>query len=319
MTKMYESDPQSAQTEIAKSMTKFLKELRVVLRETQNATDAASLRRLRDAQAGVHSLVKQLTVKQMQLMKEGDDQQQSLLLGVLMTRQNQPMAKQLEVLKSLEFKDLPVVTAVLAANNTKTPLFKQVAAYLDRHAIVTAPAGQDGGELEMPSSLKAGKDGKPDVTPIVQALETRVRHLEASASHRAKLHAEEMSQLEASARKQEAASKGVARRIRTMAKRIDRKFAKEAALEKADISSLKTAVAAVRKGDVAALKRAMAALQGMVKAMRSQTGGFLVLIETAHRLEGRDCPYCAAQCVDKCHAAGKSYVTCLSDCADAGK
>jgi hypothetical protein len=44
-----------------------------------------------------------------------------------------------------------------------------------------------------------------------------------------------------------------------------------------------------------------------------------MFIQLAATYMNRDCPYCAAQCVDKCHTAGKPYVQCLTDCADAGK
>lgn len=44
-----------------------------------------------------------------------------------------------------------------------------------------------------------------------------------------------------------------------------------------------------------------------------------LFIQLAASVTNRDCPYCVAQCVDKCHTAGKPYVQCLTDCADAGK
>jgi len=44
-----------------------------------------------------------------------------------------------------------------------------------------------------------------------------------------------------------------------------------------------------------------------------------MFLQLANTFMERDCPYCAAQCVDKCHTAGKPYVTCLTECADAGK
>lgn len=44
-----------------------------------------------------------------------------------------------------------------------------------------------------------------------------------------------------------------------------------------------------------------------------------MFIQLASTIMIKDCPYCVAQCVDKCHTAGKPYVTCLTDCADAGK
>jgi len=47
---------------------------------------------------------------------------------------------------------------------------------------------------------------------------------------------------------------------------------------------------------------------------------FIQLTDEFHEaVMTRDCPYCAAQCVDKCHQAGNPYVQCLTDCADAGK
>lgn len=44
-----------------------------------------------------------------------------------------------------------------------------------------------------------------------------------------------------------------------------------------------------------------------------------MFIQLTDSIMNRDCPYCAAQCVDKCHQAGKPYVQCMTDCADAGK
>lgn len=44
-----------------------------------------------------------------------------------------------------------------------------------------------------------------------------------------------------------------------------------------------------------------------------------LFIQLTDSIMNRDCPYCAAQCVDKCHQDGKPYVQCMTDCADAGK
>lgn len=44
-----------------------------------------------------------------------------------------------------------------------------------------------------------------------------------------------------------------------------------------------------------------------------------MFIQLTNSFMNRDCPYCAAQCVDKCHQDGKPYVQCMTDCADAGK
>lgn len=318
LTKMLDAKSGSlAGTKVAESMSAFEKELTKTLKETEGAKDAAALKRLQNAQASVHSLVKDMTKQQVQLMKESQEQQRSLLLGVLMTRKDEPMEKQLEVLRSPEFQDLPDVKAVLAAHDMDTPLFQQIAKYADRGSNNTLPTSTLAAEI--PSKLKLTKDGKPDVTPIVTAMNKRIQHLEESEKRRAALHAKEMQQLEAAATKQDKTNKGLAHRVRLMKKNEDRKFAKEAALTHKDVVSLKAAVEAIKKGDIKALEKAQHALKASLEAMKAQSGRFLVLIQMTHRLEGLDCPYCAAQCVDKCHTEGKSYVTCLTECADAGK
>merc|ERR1719446_239157 len=71
------------------------------------------------------------------------------------------------------------------------------------------------------------------------------------------------------------------------------------------------AAAVVAKDEPASKKKRVAkAASGAAKAL---------FIQLASTFRNRDCPYCAAQCVDKCHQAGKPYVQCLTDCADAGK
>merc|ERR1711879_963032 len=67
-------------------------------------------------------------------MKDEESQKESLLLGVLTTRQKDPMSKQLKVLSSVDFAALPVCKALLASHNNSSPLFGQAAAYLDTHA-----------------------------------------------------------------------------------------------------------------------------------------------------------------------------------------
>mmetsp|Transcript_114179 Transcript_114179/g.207689 ORF Transcript_114179/g.207689 Transcript_114179/m.207689 type:complete len:379 (+) Transcript_114179:88-1224(+) len=298
-----------AGTKVAASMRSFATELGKTLKETEGAKDASALKRLQDAQAGIHSLVKDMTLQQVRLMKESGEQQRSLLLGVLMTRQGEPMEKQMQVLSSPDFKNLPEVKAVLAANDKKTPLFQQIANYVDKHE----------NRSMIPSTLKMKADGKPDVSPIVNALSHRIQHLEESEKHRAELHAKEMDSMESAAKKKDKENPQLAHRVRLMKKGEDRKFKKEQALAHSDLVSLKAAVAAIQKGDIKALERTQLALKRSLQSMQAQSGKFLVLIQMTHRLEGLDCPYCAAQCVDKCHSEGKSYVTCLTQCADAGK
>jgi len=288
-------------------------ELQHVLMATKSPKDMkAALKQLQEANASVKQLGTDITNEQMKLMHEGEEQEESLLLGVLMQRQNEPMSKQLEVAQSPEFSKLPAVVAVLAVKDMKTPLFKQIATYLDKHS-PPEPA-----EPQIPAKLKKGKDGKPDVTPIVLALAARLQKMEEGQKRMAEHHAEEMKELGRVALEKQNNTRAVLA-IKSMKKHDDRTFAKQAALAKHDIQAMKAALEAVKKGDMAGLARAQNALVSSMKAAQARSGKFLVFVQLMHRAEGLDCPYCAAQCVDKCHNEGKPYVSCLTACADAGK
>jgi hypothetical protein len=300
-------------TLVGEMVTKVNAELKHVLTETASPKDMKkALKQLQDANASVKQLSMDITNEQTRLMHEGEEQEESLLLGVLMQRQKDPMSKQWEVANSPEFAKLPAVIAVRAAKDTKTPLFKQIAAYLDAHAPPKKP------EPQIPAKLTKGKDGKPDVTPIVLALEGRMQKMEESERRMVEHHHEEMAQLDRVIKEKKNNTR-VVHQIKAMKRRDERQFVKQSALGKHDIQTMKSAIEAVKKGDMAGLAKAQNALDASMKAAQARTGKFLVLVQLMHRAEGLDCPYCAAQCVDKCHNEGKPYVTCLTDCADAGK
>lgn len=294
-----------ASSGVATLMSKFNSELNQTLKETQNSSSKEALQKLKNAESGVHALVKDLTKQQVQLMHENGEQETSLLLGVLMTRQNEPMKEQLEVLNKPEFHKLPVVKAVLKANNTKTPLFQQVAAELDK--------------LNGNHTVQAKASKSQRVNTIVQSLERRLHQLETAEERRQKVHSTEMKELDKRANLKGKNNTHAAHHALVLKRVLHRKFQKESALAKKDIRSMRSAINAIKTGDMAALRRAQLALKESLKSMESHGGGFLYLIQIVHRSEGLDCPFCAAQCVEKCHNEGKSYTTCLTDCADAGK
>jgi hypothetical protein len=284
-----------------------------VLAETQHAKDVKkALKQLELANTAIKQLAIDVTHEQTQLMHEGEEQQQSLLLGVLMQRQKDPMSKQLEILQSDDFNKLPVVVAILAAKDRKTPLFQQVAAYLDAHS-PPEPA-----QPQFPKKLKKGKDGKPDVAPLVMALEVRLKKMEDGEKRMEEHHNEEMRELDRVAIEKRNNSEAV-HQIKRMKKSDDRTFLKQSALAKKDVQTMKSAIEAVKKGDIAGLAKAQEALGKSMEVAKARTGGFLVFVQLVHKAEELDCPYCVAQCVDKCHNDGKAYTTCLTDCADAGK
>jgi len=302
-------------THVASMVGKVNSELHMVLAETAHPTDVKkALKQLEEANSSVQQLSTDITNEQVKLMHEGEEQEVSLLLGVLMRRQSEPLSKQLEVMNNQEFAKLPVVVAVLAAKDMKTPLFQQVAGWLDAHS----PPKPKEVEPQIPEKLAKGKDGKPDVTPIVLVLESNLQKMGESEKHMADHHAAEMKELDRLIIEKKNNTRAV-HQIERIKKRDQRDFAKHVAVGKNDLQTLKLAIESVKKGDISGLANAQKALESSMKAAQKQSGKFLVLVQLMNRAYGRDCPYCAAQCVDKCHNEGKPYVACLAVCADAGK
>jgi len=83
----------------------------------------------------------------------------------------------------------------------------------------------------------------------------------------------------------------------------------------------KVAPAAATKKPVAEVASAVATKKTEKKPLgkAASAAARTMFIQLTDSYMNRDCPYCAAQCVDKCHSAGKPYVQCMTDCADAGK
>lgn len=300
-------------THVGSMMARVAKEVKETLNETAKPKDIKNaLARLLKANGAVKQLSVDMADEQARLMHEGEAQEQSLLLGIMMQRQKEPLSKQMEVMNDPQFVHLACVKAVLAAKDTKTPLFQQLAAYLDAHApksVVQQPADA------IPDKLKVAKDGKPDVTPIVLALEARLRKMEQSRTRMEEHHKASDAEMDKAMTEKKNQTRLVLQ-IRSVKKRDDRDFKKHVAMAKHDIESLRAAIEAVKKGDMAGLQRAQQALDSSMKAAQSVQKKFLYLIQLS--VETKDCPFCVAQCVDKCHTAGKPYVACLTDCADAG-
>jgi len=294
---------------IGPEMEMFVKELNSVLFDTKSIKDpVVAFQKLEDARASMGALTSELTHRQEDLMKEGEAQQESLLLGVLMTKQKDPFAKQLEVLHSNDFVHLDVTKFLLKSNST-APLYVQAATYMDTHqSKATAEMVMD------EASLHAKAQARADA--LSASFEKRVESLEKVHAAKEKQHKTKMKELEEGIEKAGKKSKHV---MEALKKREERNYKKWDVMQKHDIDSMKAAVKAIKTNDLKALEKAKGALEESIKNLKSKNGGFLVLLELGHQFMEQDCPYCAAQCVDKCHNEGKPYVTCLTDCADAGK
>mmetsp|Transcript_99987 Transcript_99987/g.287400 ORF Transcript_99987/g.287400 Transcript_99987/m.287400 type:complete len:374 (+) Transcript_99987:62-1183(+) len=290
-----------ANAEVAPTMRTFVKELHSTLAETAAPKDYVfAVKKLRAAQAGMADLTQALTKQQESLMHEGDAQEVSLLVGVLMTKKNEPQAKQLEVLTSAEFRNLPVSKELLAKKDETTPLFQQVAMWMDKHG------GSDAGKMTKTQKL----------SKTLAYFQSRVETLEKEEARMQKVHAMSAKRYEDLIK---TSSKREAKSLETMKKRSDRRFKKKFLVQQKQSKMMKDVVVALKAGDMKALDEAQKALQASMEAMQKTTGNFLHLLQLGHRLQRRDCPFCAAQCIDKCHTAGNPYTQCLTDCADSGK
>merc|ERR1719316_2193438 len=106
---------------------------------------------------------------------------------------------------------------------------------------MTAAQPVKGTPADIPDKLKVGKDGKPDVSPIVSALEFRLHNLEDSEKHRATLHQEAMNEFDKAIKKEEAKkNQKAAKHVERMKKTENRKYMKQEAVTKNDIKSLKS-------------------------------------------------------------------------------
>jgi hypothetical protein len=303
----------TGKTHVGSMMAKVEDEVVQVLKETEKPKDMKkALQSLREANGAIKQLSVDMAGEQTRLMNENNEQQESILLGILMQRQKEPISKQMEVMTDPDFSKLPCVVAVLAAKDTKTPMFKQIATYLDAHTPKVKSLMD-----EIPDKLAKGKDGKPDVTPIVLALEARLHKMEESEKRMEEHHAEGNAAFEKAIVEKKNNTRLV-HQIEHMKKKDDRDFKKQAAMSKHDAQALKAAIEAVKNGDMAGLEKAQKALDASMKAAQARSGKYLYLIQLMTHTEEQDCPFCVAQCVDKCHTAGNPYVTCLTNCADAG-
>merc|ERR1719272_1026863 len=116
----------------------------------------------------------------------------------------------------------------------KTPLFKQVATYLDAHAPPKVV------EPQIPEKLTKGKDGKPDVTPIVLALEARLHKMEDSEERMEEHHQTEMTALNKMVVEKKNNTRAI-HQIKRMQKKDTREFLKQSAVAKHDIAALSQA------------------------------------------------------------------------------
>jgi len=295
-----------ADTKIAPTLQGFAKEVRATLDATASPKDLpAAMKQLQAAQAGVADLMIAMSKQQESLMSEDATEQTNLLLGVLMTKKGEPMEKQLAVLSSADFRDLPISAALLAKHDSKVPLFQQAAAYEDAHGAKFNATTLD---------TKAQKAQK--LAKTVAYFEQRSAKLEREEEAMKAQHQNSTKRLDDLIAKSQ--NKSV-HHLMSLRKRSEREFKKQLVTHQQETKMMKDVVASLKRGDPKALIKARDAMQAFVDRMKSRSGDFLYLLELGHSLVKRDCPFCVAQCIGKCHDAGQPYAICMTQCATAGQ
>jgi len=288
-------------SKVAPALKLFADNLNMVLNQTQTMKPADAMKKLLDAKAGVQNLVGEMTHQQESLMKEDFKQSENLLMGVLMTNKGESMEKQLEILKDDDFEGLDVSRALLKNHSNTTALYMQAGQWLDAHK-------NAGGVVNH-------KSHKDNAEKTAASFDKRVMALEKESEARKEHHQKRVEELNALVKK----NGKDAKIAKASLKREERRYKKASLQSQRDIASMKEAAAAMRSGDMKALKHAQEALQKSLDSLKSGNAGMLVLLQEGNAMLEKDCPYCAAQCVEKCHNNGESYVSCLAECQDAGK
>lgn len=289
---------------------------------------AKELTELNSVQSGVKGLYAKIQAEQAKLEAENVEQAESLLLSVLMQRKDYPIEDQLDILKNPQFKELPIVPLLqelLAKKDSKTPLFLLVGEYFDKHrpkgeVIVKQEAKKEEKPTAVPAKNLTPAEKKKQVAlnSIVLALDEKLLSSMKRLQSRKVFEKESLEKLQIGIKNFQN-NPTFAKRFQMIAKAEERKFQKEDAIEMRAISSLKMAIEAVKAGGMKGLQDAQAKMTEQIELEKKKKQKFLVLLDFLHKSTEQDCPYCQAQCVDKCHKEGTSYVTCLTTCADAGK
>lgn len=332
---IYESQSKKPEgpSKFAQILKTFLTDMKGTLNDVKTntkLTEAQKLEKLRNVEASVQGLKEDMVKRSTDLKMQGEEEKDSLLMGVLMSRKNRPEAEQMEVLSSPDFKDLEVVKYVLAHRDTKKSLIEQVATYLDKKSRAHVGAAKD--------NLKQATN------EVVGMLDAQLQKMEKNMADQEALHKKMDAELEESLKKEEAkmanlkgkdkdlkdekaiAEKKKASRavkvVKRMEKKEDRDYAKTHALMLHDVSTMKNAIESVKKGDVTALSKAQQALQHSMQAMQASQGEFLHFLQLgewmATEKSSKGCPYCKAQCLEKCHNDGHSFMECMGSCDSVG-
>lgn len=128
-------------TEFSKMISPYVEAMSKVLKQVHNSSslsDEEKRKKLEHAQDSMGNLANDMATFGQHLIDDDANQQTSILLGVLLSRKDDKLERQMEVLTDKQFQHLPCVKYV-EAHKTDLPLVQQVASCLDKNKKPTTP------------------------------------------------------------------------------------------------------------------------------------------------------------------------------------
>ena len=264
-----------------------------MVKEVSAAVDSKKMDKMKSVLAEFPKWEQQMSERQKSIMAAGDEERTTLLVAVLQNKQSLPVSAQLDVVKAADFSGLPVVAYIEEHTDEKTPLVELALKFLD---------GKDAAPVNASSSaaLPAPKDMSSILDMLAESKKKAEAHVQELEAHKAKVEkfGEKMNQT---------------KELKYIKHREERKLEKMLAMEKKTAAALGNAMEDIKKKDVKGLIEAKQAMQEQMQALQESEGQFLHFLQTA--APGFSCPYCGAQCIEKCRTTEhKSMSGCLTEC-----
>lgn len=256
----------------------FHDELVKVLAKTRPMSPADAAKRLRIAQDDATRMTAKLTARQEALMNEAEAQEESLLLGELMTLQKAPMADQRSVCEHASFADLPICKALLAVQNDTVPLYVQAEDFL--HGVVPEATL----DTVVSNTTRTAKEYFDHVSlkkTMTASMEQRLISMDKEFATRAKVHERRSEQLEDALKRSTASSQVV---MQGMVTRERESYASWTKAQSSDIATLRSALAALKHDDAEAAVRCLTKLK---TPMRDFQDAFKVFALAKDRADAR--------------------------------
>jgi len=326
-----QSEGKNGVSRFGKLLQPFLTSMHEVMNEVKTdkkLNDAQKMEKLHNVEASVNGLKKDMDKLTTTLKTEGTEEKESILLGVLMSRKGKSEKEQMEVLESNDFKNLEVVKYVLAHHDKSKTWAEEVAAHLDTQAKAT------GGNRTDVTTIAAATEGI--VKQLTGFLTTMEKHLADQEKFHKRVTADQAKALkedEAKLKTLEGKDKNMANKtvteqkqktsraikiIKRRQKKEEREYLKQHGMMSKDVVALRSAIEAVKKGDMSQLAKMQGVLQQSMKAMQGNQDFLHFLQLSAWTDHAKACPYCKAQCLEKCHAGGHSFMECMTECDSVG-